>query len=90
MISNHQLLMQIRKKGDNTIILNKQVPIGFSFGTNMSKDVSHVVNQSTKELIKSLTVFMYKAQDDANKRVMDEYYDYIENYLLKKTKNDNY
>ena len=50
----------------------------------MSKDISHVVNQSTKELIKSLTVFMYKAQEDANKIVMDEYYDYIENYLLKK------
>ena len=75
-----------KKKGDNTIILNKQVPISFSFGTNMTKDVSHVVSQNTKELIRSLIDFMYKSQEEANRRVMNEYYDYIKNYLLIKLK----
>ena len=54
------------KKGHN--ILNKKVPIGFSFGTNMTKDISHVATQNAKELIKYLIDFMYKAQDEDNKR----------------------
>ena len=52
----------------------------------MTKDISHVVSQNTKALIRSLIDFMYKSQEEANRRVMNEYYDYIKNYLLIKLK----
>ena len=64
-----------KKKGENTIILNKQVPISFSFGTNMNDDINHFVDKNTNTLIKLLVESMYKAQNVANEKVMKEYFE---------------
>ena len=74
------------KKGKNTVILNKQIPISFSFGSNTDDSITHVVNKNTTELIKSLVEYMYKAQLQAHDKIMNEYYDYIKIFCLHKLK----
>ena len=75
-----------KKKGKNTVILNKQVPISFSFGTNFESNIIHEVNTDTRELINKLVCCMYKAQEEASKKIMSEYYEYIKFYCLYKLK----
>ena len=75
-----------KDKGKNTILLNKQVPISFSFGTNYETNIYHEVNNNTNELIKTLVQYFYKAQEEAYKKVMNEYFEYIRFYCLNKLK----
>ena len=75
-----------KKKGQNTTIVNKQVPISFSFGTNFSDEIQHFVNNDTNALINSLTKCMYDAYDEATTKVMNEYSDFIKHYCINKLK----
>ena len=49
-----------QRKGLNTILLNKQIPISFSIGSNMDNNIIHVVNNDTNELIKTLVTHMFE------------------------------
>ena len=75
---------QNKQKGENTLLLNKQVPISFSFGTNFDNEIKHEVNNNTFDLIKCLVQYFYKAQKESNEKIMTEYYDYIHLYCTKR------
>ena len=72
---------QDKRKGEKTIILNKQAPISYSIGSNIpGEKIKHVVNKNTKELIKSLVCDMKYFCDVAIKNVMNMYYLFLEKY----------
>ena len=71
-----------KKKGNNTIILNKQTPISYSMYSNIpNQEMIHVVNKDTNMLIKSLVDDMNKMSLRANKVMLPTYYPYIDRYL---------
>ena len=69
-----------QRKGDNTIILNKQVPISLSIYSNLGYDVKHLVNKDPKQLIKDFVDELNNLSDVAYKSVMEQYFDLIVNY----------
>ena len=62
------------RKGANTILLNKKIPIGFSIGSNMDNNIIHVVNNDTNELIKTLVKYMFDMDKNAFELVMNRYF----------------
>ena len=72
---------QDKRKGKNTIILKKQVPISYSIGSNIpGTQIKHVVNKDTNMLIKSLVSDMQYYCGIASTNVMNMYYVFIEKY----------
>ena len=69
-----------KRKGENTIILNKQVPVSFSIGSNMNANIIHEVNKNPSELVIKLVDNMFILQKEASKRVFNEFYYYIKKY----------
>ena len=75
------------RKGTNTIILNKQVPISFSMFSNLpDQEVIHEVNNKANDLIKSLVENMMKMYATSNKLVFYEYYKFIHHFCVNKLK----
>ena len=86
MISNQSNDIDERK-GTNTIILNKQVPISFSMFSNLpEQNVIQEVNDKTKYLINTLVENMSKMYTISNRLVFYEYYKYIHYFCVNKLK----
>ena len=68
------------KKGENTIILNRQIPVSFSIGSNIDETITHEVSMDPNDLISRLVDNMFRIQKQASKKIFDEFYYYIKRF----------